>query len=256
VLLEIALRIYNRFRIFLLSFYAKHEVSILATLFKLLHSKVIRIKPISEIIYLLLVYPAARWAISGVPVCPDELDYFLSNFENGRFAVGPCRCRIAHQSCSHPLETDIVIKEGFGIWKELFPQDYREISKEEALEICKSSHSLGMAQIAFRHMDIGSNQNFFVICNCCPDGCLPLLSFKFYGEKKYPFRKGKKEAQVKKELCKGCGKCIEVCPFGSRVILNNVAVVRNCYGCGLCASFCPEGASVMVRRGVRIGRKP
>jgi heterodisulfide reductase subunit A len=60
-------------------------------------------------------------------------------------------------------------------------------------------------------------------------------------------------AKVDPALCKGSGKCIEICAYEDALTLEtisdngrerNVAVVMpaNCAGCGACVSACPEGA--------------
>ncbi|WP_031513011.1 NAD(P)-binding protein [Desulfofalx alkaliphila] len=54
-------------------------------------------------------------------------------------------------------------------------------------------------------------------------------------------------ATVDEELCKGCGLCVQACPYGARVLdeRNKVAWVREvlCQGCGACAAVCPSGAT-------------
>lgn len=53
-------------------------------------------------------------------------------------------------------------------------------------------------------------------------------------------------AEVNEESCVGCGKCIEVCPFGAIELDEEREVVRvvdvKCKGCGSCSSKCPIGA--------------
>ncbi|AQS58735.1 FAD-dependent oxidoreductase [Desulforamulus ferrireducens] len=54
-------------------------------------------------------------------------------------------------------------------------------------------------------------------------------------------------AEVDAELCKGCGICVSVCPYGARVMdeKRRIALVREvlCQGCGACAAACPSGAT-------------
>ncbi|SHK98929.1 FAD-dependent oxidoreductase [Desulforamulus aeronauticus] len=54
-------------------------------------------------------------------------------------------------------------------------------------------------------------------------------------------------AEVDAELCKGCGICVSVCPYGARVLdeKRRIALVREvlCQGCGACAAACPSGAT-------------
>jgi len=56
-------------------------------------------------------------------------------------------------------------------------------------------------------------------------------------------------ARVNEALCRGCGRCVEICPFGAPTLVEGagglpVARVNAvmCKGCGACASVCPTGA--------------
>lgn len=61
----------------------------------------------------------------------------------------------------------------------------------------------------------------------------------------------KKKAIILKELCVGCGCCLNTCPKNAISIKNGVyALVDNskCVGCGLCKKACP--ASIIEMGGV------
>ncbi len=53
---------------------------------------------------------------------------------------------------------------------------------------------------------------------------------------------------VQKELCRGCGTCIDVCEYGALKLSDHagllIAEVNEalCEGCGTCATYCPTGA--------------
>jgi len=233
-------------RLWLLKIYAKHEVFVLRVFYRLIKGNAMRNRLVRECLYHTLAYPMARWGVSGTVISPEDLETFVSSLPPGRIAVGPCRCRLAHGACDHPLETDIVIKTGFPIWMELFPEDYREITSVEALSICGECHELGVAQIIYSHMDIFAGERHFVLCNCCKDGCVPLMAMNLYGCDRIPFNKGLRHVSVDQGKCRACGTCVRICPFGARHVLEGSARVGDCFGCGLCASHCPEGASVMA----------
>jgi len=54
------------------------------------------------------------------------------------------------------------------------------------------------------------------------------------------------KATVDKEKCKGCGKCVDVCPVEAITIENKIAVISDdCIECGACVNECPfEAISV------------
>ena len=56
-------------------------------------------------------------------------------------------------------------------------------------------------------------------------------------------------ARVNERLCRGCGRCVEICEFGAPSLVevsSGIEVARvnpvMCKGCGACASVCPTGA--------------
>jgi ferredoxin len=51
-------------------------------------------------------------------------------------------------------------------------------------------------------------------------------------------------AFIDKELCTGCGDCVEICPTSAIQIINDKAQVDTdgCSECGICADECPVGA--------------
>lgn len=53
--------------------------------------------------------------------------------------------------------------------------------------------------------------------------------------------------QVDEDVCRGCGICVEACPYGARYLDEGKKVARIqealCQGCGACAAACPSGAS-------------
>jgi len=69
------------------------------------------------------------------------------------------------------------------------------------------------------------------------------------GKKKMPPPNAVFVAGVKDSLCMGCGLCVDVCPYGARVIdvQKKVARVRPflCDSCGTCVAACPNDASFL-----------
>ena len=98
--------------------------------------------------------------------------------------------------------------------------------------------------------DIDKNETS--ICNCCKCCCgnsitnlyVPIINSTNY------------LAVVDKDLCTGCGTCVERCHTDACYIDDDGKAARNedhCIGCAVCAAFCPEDAITMVE-GERIVR--
>jgi ferredoxin len=176
----------------------------------------------------------------------------------GSIAVGPCRCRVAHKACDHPLETDIVIRTGVEAWTRAFPHEYRLIDREEAKQIVLGCSEKGMWPMVFVHCPVharpgaregvhpGEIENEYVICNCCSCGCVPYMLNRDLGQSVYPLLCGAFVANTDLGRCAGHGVCVEACPFDVRAVVDGKAqLVEACFGCGVCVAACPEGAIVM-----------
>jgi len=195
-----------------------------------------------------IAYPFGHWGDTGKPVPEKEVVRMIEEME-GPIGVGPCRCRIGHKACDHPLETDIVFRTGAEVWLEELPHQYRLIEKEEAIKIVRECARLGLFHMVFMHCLVGGAVNEYVICNCCTDGCVPYILNRTLGQKIYPLVKGEWVAFVDENLCQDCRKCIEVCPFEARYSSGGKTKINKnqCFGCGLCSNVCP-GATLMVKR--------
>lgn len=232
----------------ILKFYAHYEVGFLKFNYWLLDRTVVRNSKIMQrFLYLTIAKFLGERFIAGQCMTWDEVEGFVDNLpDNSAIAVGPCRCRVATKACDHPLETDIVILTGTPIWTSLFPDEYRTISKQEALEIMGNCRDLGMVQSVFRNMYFRGSSNYFVICNCCACSCVPLIGYHRFKEVGFHYIPGEHVSSIDIDICEGCGKCVEVCPFRERSLVAGKAQAGNCMGCEVCVRFCPSGASTMV----------
>jgi hypothetical protein len=93
-----------------------------------------------------------------------------------RVALGPCTCRELYRNCDNAIDTEIMLGLNDNVFVAERPQDYREISKQEAKEILRECHERGLI-----HTIIKCREDFFAICNCCSCCCVPLRLSKQYG---------------------------------------------------------------------------
>ncbi len=242
----------SRVRYLLLKLYAWKEVELLRLLFWIGHWRVLRYAIVRKpLYYVLLHFLGTRGMVSQAATLEETYRFIDELPERFAIAVGPCRCRVGNRNCGHAIMTDIVIRETASIWyRDLFPRDYRVISKSEAKEICRQSRAAGMVQCIDRHMYFHNSENYFVICNCCKESCIPLTAYRLFKQEAFRFLPSRSVVEIDASLCQGCGTCIEICPFEERQLdpARNIATIVNCQGCGLCVDICPNGANRMVAR--------
>ena len=176
----------------------------------------------------------------------DELRDLIDKAE-GRIRVGECMCRKGMQMAGHTCgvttrkETcmafrnfaDLMGRSGWG----------RPISKEQALEIAAKGEEEGLV------LQPGNEQEAEFICSCCGDCCGILKTAKAM-PRPAEFVVTNYYAQVKVDLCNGCGGCLERCQMDAIRLENNIAAINRdrCIGCGLCVSTCAVEAIQLVKK--------
>ena len=61
-------------------------------------------------------------------------------------------------------------------------------------------------------------------------------------------RQGKKRPTVNKDLCCGCGTCVDACPMEAISLSGGKAVIdaERCVKCGVCVFSCPQKAMELI----------
>jgi hypothetical protein len=113
-------------------------------------------------------------------------------------AVGPCDCRSVFHNCSNPIDAEIMVSFSGNMFMEERPEDYREITKEEAKGILEQCHQRGLM-----HTIVKCRHDFYAICNCCACCCVPLRLNREYGIGKALVRSKDIVEQFKEQVSTG-----------------------------------------------------
>jgi len=148
------------------------------------------------------------------------------------------------KKCNIPLETCC----SFGRSAEYLVRHNlaRRVDKKEMLDSLARAQELGM-------MLNGDNEksNVEYICQCCSCCCHLIKSINKFGYQGILVTSGLLPV-INKELCKGCGKCVQTCPVHAiskqtlegRSFSINVDKER-CLGCTICQRACAQKAILM-----------
>lgn len=193
------------------------------------------------------------------------LEYFI-NKAKYIFLYDLCPCRVNRNCQHHDHYKYGCMVLGRGVLR-MKPNDGRVIqghraTKEEALERARAGVADGLIPGFGRLRGDAINRiggpipdtgDLFNMCYCCPCCCV-------MGGMKYSpsyVREIVKRFEgltftTDSDLCNDCGKCVEVCIFGGRAMVDGKMVLdpEMCYGCGRCEGVCPTGAtSITLEKG-------
>ena len=163
-------------------------------------------------------------------------------------SVGVCYCRhkMLHldRACDAPL--DICMTFNHTAYSLIKHGVARRVDEKECLDLLDKAYAHNLVQFG---ENIRENVNFICNCrSCCCEALLAARRFAFF----QPVHTTNFIPEVDTAHCKGCGKCVTVCPVASLALVSaNDArrpqrkIVRldreSCLGCGLCARNCPDG---------------
>lgn len=178
----------------------------------------------------------------------QNIEDLIEKFDD--IAVGHCFCRNHKDLLGEPCKQTELRENCFTFGKSaryVSEQGFaRLISKEEALKIMKESEKDGLVHKAFHpHSDIQREETS--VCNCCKCCCGTLEWWR--GGMTAMINSTNFLSSIDKDLCTGCGICIEKCPVEAiKLDTEDIAIVNEkiCIGCGVCAHFCPENAVALI----------
>lgn len=168
----------------------------------------------------------------------------ISVLEKPEITVFPCKCQKALGKRKGTYMKCMCILYGAEAYRRA-ASNYRDLTPEEAKGLLQELHEEGVMPIFYACM--GSKGWVYVICGCESEICCEFKAHQVAGGLISP---GPDIVALDKEMCTGCGICVERCHFGANRLVNGSSEVNlaECYGCGLCVSTCTGEARTMVER--------
>jgi ferredoxin len=181
-------------------------------------------------------------------VLPSEVVEHFIKEANYHWIMNVCICRDAEGCQDYPIDLGCLFlgEAVLGI----NPRLGRRVSEEEALEHVRRCREAGLVHLIGRNkldaiwLGVGPGNRLLTICNCCPCCCLwrvlPHLAPQI----------GAKVSRMPgvtvwvNDQCVGCGACTQdVCFVDAIRVIDGQAVISEaCRGCGRCVSVCPQAA--------------
>ncbi|MCU0848282.1 MAG: 4Fe-4S binding protein [Spirochaetes bacterium] len=185
---------------------------------------------------------------------PFKYAYKIIFQEPEHIAVMDCPCKVALGDRDENILSCLAVGKGLSsFWLE-HGQKYnsRKISQKDALALILKFRSMGYITQAFFKVATGGSTG--IICNCHPDTCVSLKATKFaarFNKKLSMTAKSGYSVKFNESRCKWHGNCAEVCPMNAiKVNKTEKKFLYDreiCIGCGLCLENCPEKALSFYR---------
>jgi ferredoxin len=188
-------------------------------------------------------------------------DVILPSQAGVHWIMDACLCRSANRCEDYPIDLGCLFlgEAALGI----NPRLGRRVTKAEALAHVRRCREAGLVHLIGRNkldtiwLGVSPGDRLLTICNCCPCCCLwrvlphvaPRLAAKVT-------RMPGVAVRVNPDRCVGCGTCMQdVCFVDAIQVVDGRAVISDaCRGCGRCVSVCPEGAIEMTLDEEVVGR--
>ncbi len=133
----------------------------------------------------------------------------------------------------------------------------RAVGVEECLDLLQIAYDSRLVQFG---SNVREKVNF--ICNCCGCCCEAMIASRRFALM-HPVHTTNYLPAIRGEKCKGCGRCVTICPVEAMSLVSandprrpsaRKAALREevCLGCGLCVRACPEGEIVLKERPQRV----
>ncbi|MCD8098380.1 MAG: FAD-dependent oxidoreductase [Lachnospiraceae bacterium] len=142
----------------------------------------------------------------------EHLSYWLKKYE-GHISVGQCSCRASRavmgEGCADDEMSWCIGVGDFADYSMETNKSHR-ISYDEAIEILKKAEDNGFVH---QITNIDGENKIFGICNCNVNVCNALRTSQLFNTPNLSH--SAYTAEVDREKCVACGKCVEKCPAGA-----------------------------------------
>lgn len=165
-----------------------------------------------------------------------------------RVVIDYCGCRKGFKCEHYPIEVGCLLMGDSAMEQKRYPS--REVSVEEAKAHARRAVDAGLVPVIGKArvdnfiFNIKDRSRMVTVCFCCECCCVTrytsLAPLKVL-EGSQPRLEGVSITVT--DVCKGCGKCAEMCYIGAIDVVDKRAVIGEmCRACGRCATVCPRDA--------------
>lgn len=197
------------------------------------------------------------------PVLADQQSLHVLDYERASqvietaqpMGVSLCYCRHKMQhldkACEAPM--DICMTFNTSAASLIRHGHARKVDVIEGRDLLQQAYEKNLVQFGENNQ---RRVNF--ICNCCGCCCEALLAAKRFAHL-HPVHTTKYIPALATESCKGCGKCVDICPVEALSLISandphkpkkrkSCLDEDRCLGCGLCVRSCPTESIQLIPR--------